>query len=185
LIRERIFGTGQAYARVVMDRATERYVRGLDYESFDALEVGGSKWESFGFASYRSANLPEYDWCAGTLGERFDIVIAEQVLEHVVDPRAALENSRAMLRPGGTLLLTTPFLIRIHDYPIDCSRWTPQGLTYLLNQCGFPQVETGAWGNRQCIRANYGRWARYKPWRHSLRNEPHLPVVVWAFARTT
>ncbi len=181
-----VYGTPQHWTRVVMDRETDRYVRALDFGSLHALEISGDKWSSFGFATYRSVRYrkgTEYDWCAGPLDERFDIILAEQVLEHVADPRAALLNARTMLRPGGVLVLTTPFLIRRHDDPIDCSRWTPLGLEYLLKQCGFLDVETGAWGNRRCVRANFERWARYVPWRHSLRNEPNFPVSVWAFAR--
>jgi 2-polyprenyl-3-methyl-5-hydroxy-6-metoxy-1,4-benzoquinol methylase len=166
-----------------MDRETDRYVRALDFRSLHALEIGGKKWATFGFATYRSANYPAYDWCAGPLEQTFDIVIAEQVLEHVPNPRAALENARAMLEPGGVFVLTTPFLIRVHEYPIDCSRWTPLGLRYLLNECGFPIVETGSWDNQSCVRASFRRWVRYVPWRHSLRNEPNFPVAVWAFAR--
>jgi SAM-dependent methyltransferase len=183
-IREYLFGMPQDWARVVMDRETDRYVRALDFRSLDALEISGSKWATLGFGTYRSAKYPEYDWCAGPLDERFDIILVEQVLEHVTNPRAALQNARSMLKPGGILVVTTPFLIRIHEYPIDCSRWTPLGLKHLLNQCGFPNVETGQWGNRRCIRANFSHWVRYVPWRHSLRNEANFPVVVWAFARS-
>jgi SAM-dependent methyltransferase len=155
----------------------------LDFKSLDALEISGDKWAAFGFASYRSVKLREYDWCGITLTETFDVVIAEQVLEHVTHPRSALQNAHAMLRPSGVLILTLPFLIRIHNYPVDCTRWTPLGLEYLLDECGFSNVGTDALGNRSCIRGNFGRWARYVPWRHSLKNEPNFPVVVWAFAR--
>jgi hypothetical protein len=48
-----------------------------------------------------------------------------------------------MLNRGGILVVTTTFLIRIHEYPIDCSRWTPLGLQHLLRQCGFLSIETG------------------------------------------
>jgi SAM-dependent methyltransferase len=182
-IQRYLFGTEQHWARVVMDRETDRYIRGLDFPSLQALEISGSKWATYGFRTYRSAKYPAYDWCAGPLDEKFDIILAEQVLEHLPNPRAALQNAHAMLHPGGLLVVTTPFLIRIHEYPIDCSRWTPLGLRHLLNECGFPNVETGAWGNRRCVRANFSQWARYIPWRHSLRNEVNFPVVVWAFAR--
>ena len=39
------------WARVVMDRETEKFVRSLDYSSMDAVEVAGNKWERFGFGS--------------------------------------------------------------------------------------------------------------------------------------
>jgi SAM-dependent methyltransferase len=171
------------WARVVLDREVKAHLDGLDRSSLRALEISGIYWANAGWRSHRTASYPEYDWCTGPLDDTFDIVIAEHVLEHVARPAAALRNTHAMLAPGGLLVVTTPFLIRIHEAPIDCTRWTPFGLEQLLNECGFPIVETGSWGNRRCVKANLGRWARYKPWRHTLHNDPACPVVVWAFAR--
>ena len=170
------------WSRIVVDRETEAYVRSLDYQSLAALEISGKKWTTFGFRSHTTAEWPEYDWCAGTVDGVFDIIIAEQVLEHVERPAAALQNAHAMLADDGVLLLTTPFLIKIHELPFDGYRWTPSGLEKLLNECGFAHVETASWGNRRCVRANFDNWVEYKPW-HSLRNEPRFPVIVWAFAR--
>jgi SAM-dependent methyltransferase len=174
------------WARVVMDGETERWVRALPYGSLAALEISGTKWASFGFASYRSVAYPEYDWCERPLApEAFDLLIAEQVLEHVHWPYRAVRHAWEMLRPGGRLLVTTPFLVRVHAFPVDCSRWTETGLKYLLAEGGFPleQIRTGSWGNRACVRANFRQWTSWVPWLHSVRNEPHFPVVVWALAR--
>lgn len=184
-VRLYFFGTNIEWARVVMHHESLRFMQSLDYRSLRALEISGVNWQKFGFGTYRYTKFSEYDWCAGTLDETFDIIIADQVLEHVVDPRAALLNAREMLKPGGILVLTTPFLIRVHAQPTDCTRWTEQGLAQLLSQCGFAEVQTGSWGNRACVKANFDRWVMYVPWKHSLENEPNFPVVVWAFARTS
>lgn len=43
---------------------------------------------------------PELDW--------FDVVIAGEVLEHVMDWRSLFERFRSVLRPGGVIIVTTP-----------------------------------------------------------------------------
>ena len=156
----------------------------LDFQAIDALEISGTKWRDFGFSSYRTVGFSDYDVCAGPLDETFDLVIAEQVLEHVLWPLRAVRHMGSMLRPGGTLLVTTPFLLRVHPSPHDCSRWTELGLKYLLAEAGFElsKITTGAWGNRACVRANFVDWRGWNPMIHSLRNEPEFPVHVWAFA---
>jgi glycosyltransferase involved in cell wall biosynthesis/2-polyprenyl-3-methyl-5-hydroxy-6-metoxy-1,4-benzoquinol methylase len=40
--------------------------------------------------------------------DKFDIIIAGEVLEHVIDPWALLESFRQALKPGGCLIVTTP-----------------------------------------------------------------------------
>ena len=38
----------------------------------------------------------------------FDVIVCGDVIEHLRDPRAALERLRPFLRPGGTLVASTP-----------------------------------------------------------------------------
>ncbi len=174
------------WCRVVMDHATDDFVNKLGPESLDVLEISGDKWRSRPFRTYRNVWFPDYDICNEPLAdETFDLIIAEQVLEHVLRPQRALENAWDMLRPGGWMMVTTPFLIRIHAQPYDCSRWTELGLKQLLAEAGFPEAETctGSWGNRSCVVAHLEHWKRYRPLIHSLTNDPRFPMVVWAFAR--
>ncbi|MEM1176936.1 MAG: class I SAM-dependent methyltransferase [Acidobacteriota bacterium] len=174
------------WCRVVMDRSTAAWVNALGPQNLDVLEVSGGRWGAKNFRSYRRLDFPEYDLCAGPLdGADFDLVIVEQVLEHVVEPAKAVAHARAMLRPGGHLLVSTPFLIRYHGAPDDYSRWTALGLGQLLEGAGFAAaaIKTSSWGNRACVIATLDRWAKYRPLRHSLRDDPRFPVVVWALAQ--
>ena len=83
------------------------------------------------------------------------------------------------------MIVSTPFLIKVHELPIyamnDYWRFTPRGLRTLLERAGLEVDEVASWGNRGCVIGNFDRWSAYKPW-HSLRNEPDLPLQVWAFA---
>lgn len=43
------------------------------------------------------------------LGGRYDAVVISEVLEHVLDPVATLQQAEAMVKPGGLVILTVPF----------------------------------------------------------------------------
>jgi SAM-dependent methyltransferase len=178
-------GGYEHWLRVVMNQETARLVGGLDFKHASALEISGVQWKDFRFARYKSVGYPDFDICAGVLDEKFDIILAEQVFEHVLWPYRGVRNVFQMLNPDGSFLITTPFLVRIHGHPIDCSRWTELGMRHLLAEGGFDmdRITTGSWGNRACARSNLLRWTPYNRWLHSLKNEPDYPVAVWALAR--
>ena len=64
----------------------------------------------------------------------FDVVVISEVLEHVHSPHFAMDNIRNALRPGGCLILTTPFAFPIHEAPHDYYRYTRYGLAFLLRE---------------------------------------------------
>lgn len=176
---------GKQWCRVVMDQETEKIVDAIPVDAMSVLEISGTKWKSKGFKSYTSVQYPEYDICAKSLDEKFDLIIAEQVFEHVLWPYRAGRNVFAMLKPGGHFLITTPFMIKVHNYPIDCSRWSTTGIKYFLAECGFDlnEIIVDSWGNEDCVIANFYEWMPYNPKRHSLKNNPDFPLVVWAMAK--
>lgn len=175
----------EQWGRIVMRRESRRLVENLGPSRLRALEISGTFWADFPFKEYDSVCYPEYDLCTAALPQSFDLVIAEQVFEHLLWPYRAAAHVCQMLTPGGYFLVSTPFLLRIHNEPVDCTRWTETGLRHFLAECGFPlaDIQTASWGNRACIKANFGWWARYHRWLHSLHNEPDFPVHVWALAR--
>jgi len=72
--------------------------------------------------------------------DSFDGVVLTEVLEHCVDPQAAIREVFRVLKPGGLLLVTSPFLWPDHrttDYK-DYWRFTEQGWQLLLQ--AFTQV---------------------------------------------
>jgi SAM-dependent methyltransferase len=77
----------------------------------------------------------------------FDTALALEVLEHVRDPEACLTEIARVLRPGGTLLLTVPFVAPLHQWPFDYLRFTPRGVEALLERHGFKVESLAARGN--------------------------------------
>ena len=63
----------------------------------------------------------------------FDVALCTEVLEHLHTPLRALREMRRVLKPGGKLLLTTPFAYPIHYAPTDYYRYTRFGLMHLLS----------------------------------------------------
>ena len=74
----------------------------------DALEVDdiarGMAEERLG-RSVLSAPLPQL---AGIPDDRYDLIAALDVIEHIPDDRAALEGIARVLKPGGKLVMTVP-----------------------------------------------------------------------------
>jgi len=62
----------------------------------------------------------------------YDCIYCSGVLEHVFDFRAGLDEMTRILKPGGVLLLGTPFRQGIHMKPNDFWRFTKFALLRLL-----------------------------------------------------
>lgn len=88
----------------------------------------------------------------------FDSAICFQTLEHVKEPKLLLREIFRVLKSGGILLLTTPFMWGVHSEPHDYYRYTSYGLEYLAKEAGFTveSIETvsGFW-LLMALRLNY------------------------------
>jgi 2-polyprenyl-3-methyl-5-hydroxy-6-metoxy-1,4-benzoquinol methylase len=71
-------------------------------------------------------------------------VLCSEVIEHVYHPERAIAEAFRVLRPGGTLVLTTPYSIVIHNTADDGGfhgrNFTPQGLALIVREAGFEIV---------------------------------------------
>lgn len=67
----------------------------------------------------------------------FDSILCNQVLEHVFNPDELLGEMHRVLKPGGKLLLTIPFVWDEHEQPYDYARYSSFGLKSLLERSGF------------------------------------------------
>ena len=173
------------WCRVVAYRTCKQWLSELPLSAWEVLEISGSYWHDLPARSYTNIYFPEYDVCAGTLPRQFDLIIADQVFEHIDDPLAGAINVRKMLKPGGYALILTPFLLKVHGYPNDCSRWTERGLRNLLLSAGFDvrAIRAESWGNKACAVANLRHGWRMYGWGKNLDNDPTFTVMSWALAR--
>jgi len=191
-LRDRVFYPGAPDAagqwqRVAVNHAADARIDVLDPASHTAVEISGATHAGRSWKDYVALDYPEFDICAPLTEERrFDVVICEQVLEHVEDPWAAARNLKGLCAPDGLVIVSTPFLIKVHELPelgmYDYWRFTERGLRLLLERAGLEVESVGSWGNRQALVGNIRTWSARRPW-HSLRNEPDVPLQVWAFAR--
>lgn len=73
-----------------------------------------------------------------------DAVVAQAVLEHVVDPIRCVDEIFRVLKPGGLIVTDTPFIQQVHGREFDFTRFTRLGQRRLLRQ--FDEIESGITG---------------------------------------
>lgn len=123
------------------------------FESIEVLDVGagtspfkehisnlGAKYYSHDFNSYFPSNsspgiqnqswdYAQHDYVCDILdipeNRKFDLIICTEVLEHVPDPRAAFAKLVKLVSPGGTMIVTVPFMSLMHQAPF----WYSSGLS--------------------------------------------------------
>lgn len=179
--------------RIVMQRTSRRWLKELPLREMEAAEVSGKHGRRYEFKSYERFRYPRYDICDGPyededgLIHKFDIILANQVWEHLDRPFAATRNVLRMLRVGGYFWVAVPFFIPYHGAPVDCSRWTARGLKNLLIEAGFEEgkIRAEQWGNRNAALRNLeADWPpAYDPEKDDLSNDLDCPICSWALAQ--
>ncbi len=70
-----------------------------------------------------------------------DHIFLFNILEHLASPAVALREAHRLLKDGGTLLGSIPFLVNVHPDPHDFTRFTGEALEALFARTGF-KIET-------------------------------------------
>lgn len=125
-------------------------VAGLDFNSARAGALKAAGFEVF------HGGLPDFARTAAPAS--FDAVTIFQVVEHLDAPRVWLESAKALLKPGGLLIVGTPNRDRTFDPfkdpsiadvdmpPHHLTRWNAAALSGLLSHAGFAVIECRALG---------------------------------------
>lgn len=108
LIDAKAFSTREEYVLHLVHTAAYEHAarlareqRVLDLVSAEAVKVAASRHRDIHFQVVDGQRLPFVE-------ASFDLVTSFQVIEHIVDHRRYLEEIQRVLRPGGTVLFTTP-----------------------------------------------------------------------------
>lgn len=74
--------------------------------------------------------------------ETYDVAVCISTLEHVRDPYQVTREIFRVLKPGGRVFAWIPFYFGVHDFPIDVSRFTEEGMVVLFEEAGFEEIKT-------------------------------------------
>jgi len=133
------------------------------------LDIGGKKTKKRGvfdigkypvrveYANIDASTEPDYLCDATAIPAEdgsFDGAILAEVLEHVREPKAVLAESFRVLKPGGKLLITVPFMFHVHADPADYGRYTEYYLRETFSEIGFRNIEIEKQGGYYCVLAN-------------------------------
>jgi len=75
--------------------------------------------------------------------KQIDAVICTEVLEHCIAPEELVLEMHRVLKPGGKVLITVPFIWGIHEAPFDFRRYSPFGVSKLLEDANFEIIRLG------------------------------------------
>lgn len=108
------------------------YERLFQVDEYVGLDIESERSRSVAVANhyYDGRRFPFVD-------ASFDAVLCNQVLEHVFNPNEFVAEMHRVLKPGGTVVLTVPFVWDEHEQPFDYARYSSFGLRALFEQSGF------------------------------------------------
>jgi len=111
---------------------------------------------------YNEEVKPDFTWDGINMpfaDNSFDTLMATEVLEHCPDPNRIINEMKRVLKPGGLLFFTVPFLWNLHEVPHDEYRYTPFALQRIFKECGMEKAELHAHGGWDMAMAQMiGMW---------------------------
>lgn len=114
---------------------------------------------------YEEGVKPDFTWNGITMpfpDNSFDSLMATEVLEHCPDPALIVREMKRVLKPGGLIFFTVPFLWYLHEVPHDEYRYTPFALQRIFKDCGMEEIQLSAHGGWDMAMAQMlGLWIAF------------------------
>ena len=107
--------------------------RGYEVRTLDITRDGGADYAG----TAEATGLPDAS---------FDLVLCTQVIEHCMNPWAAVREIHRILKPGGYLVVSAPHVWFFHPHPTDHWRFTQEGMAHLCREAGLVPVTMLAQG---------------------------------------
>ncbi|HMK48644.1 MAG TPA: methyltransferase domain-containing protein, partial [Thermodesulfovibrionales bacterium] len=124
---------------------------------------------------YQQKRRPDLFWDGRTIPMddcSVDCAIATELFEHLSDIEGVLREIGRVLKPGGNLFFTVPFLWPLHDMPQDEYRYTPFSLERHLKRAGFDHIRLTSLGGWDASLAQMiGLWVKRRPMSVERRTE--------------
>lgn len=118
-------------------------------------------------------NSPDLTWDGATIpleDNSVDCAMATELFEHCTEPESVMREILRVMRPGGILFFTVPFIWPLHDVPFDQYRYTPFSLNRHLTNCGFNDIRLSALGGwNKSLAQMIGLYVRRRPMSPSKR----------------
>ncbi len=117
--------------------------------------------------------------------ESFDTIVSNQVIEHVRKPWKMIEHAARILRPGGTLIITGPFLVPYHAHPHDYFRYTEQGMQSLCEDVGLTIVHCTRYGGVSAVLGEMLKFTWASPYTKPPRYKRQMLSMIEKIMRRT
>ena len=115
----------------------------------------------------------------------FDTLLSTEVMEHIYDTHAYIQECGRLLKKGGTGIFTVPFVWQTHADPFDYYRFTKYSIKKLFEQHGFASIQIEPLGGAYATLAQtkivsiYCRPSQCLPYRifRTIRNAMMVPIL--------
>lgn len=145
---------------IIKGKSLSRTLTNIELKNFKikgkVLDIGGQRGEShYRFLDSKEADIKTIniekkfnpDYVVDVEKEKFpvpdaswDAVLCFNLLEHIADEKNLLCEIRRVLKEGGVLLGSIPFLVNAHPDPHDYRRFTEEYLQRIFSENGFENI---------------------------------------------